>query len=113
MTPVIEPNIFNGLKQMVGADFIGELIVTFLEDAPHMLEELRASLAANDAETFKRAAHSLKTNAATFGATELAELAKALEMLGRINNLSEVGDLLQVVEDAYALAAAELKGLRS
>ena len=113
MTPVIDPAIFNGLTQMVGADFITELVVTFLEDGPHMLEELRSSLAANDAETFKRAAHSLKTNASTFGATELAELAKALEMLGRSNNLREVGNLLEVLEEAYTQAASGLKGMLS
>jgi HPt (histidine-containing phosphotransfer) domain-containing protein len=113
MTPVIEPTVFNGLTQMVGADFINELVVTFLEDGPHMLEELRTSLAANDAEAFKRAAHSMKTNAATFGATELAELAKALEMLGRSNNLREVGNLLEVLEEAYMQAASGLKGMLS
>ena len=110
MTSVIDRNIFDGLKQMVGADFINELVVTFLEDGPHMLEELRASLAANDSETFKRAAHSMKTNAATFGANELAELSKALEMFGRSNNMREVGNLLEVLDEAYEHAAAELKG---
>ena len=111
MPPVIDPATFANLKQMVGADFIGELVSTFLEDGPHMLGELRVALGVNDTETFRRAAHSMKTNAATFGATELAELAKALEMLGRSNNLREVGTLLEVLEEAYAQAAEGLKGL--
>ena len=113
MTSVIDSVVFESLKQMVGADFIGELVATFLEDAPRMLEELRTSLAANDVETFRRAAHSMKTNAATFGATELAELAKALEMLGRSDNLREVGNLLEVLEEAYTQAASGLKGMLS
>jgi len=113
MTSVIDSTTFEALKQMVGADFISELVTTFLEDGPRMLEELRTSLAANDAETFKRAAHSMKTNAATFGATDLAELAKALEMLGRSNNLREVGSLLEVLQEAYAQAADGLKGMLS
>ena len=113
MTSVIDSFVFESLKQMVGTDFIGELVATFLEDAPRMLEELRTSLAANDVETFRRAAHSMKTNAATFGATELAELAKALEMLGRSDNLREVGNLLEVLEEAYTQAASGLKGMLS
>lgn len=113
MTSVINRATFDGLKQMVGPDFIGELVTTFFDDAPRMMEELRASLASNDVETFRRAAHSMKTNAATFGATELAELAKALEMLGRGNNLREVGNLLDVLKEAYDHAASELKGLVS
>ncbi|MBV6397261.1 MAG: hypothetical protein HFACDABA_02869 [Anaerolineales bacterium] len=112
MTSVIHHATYDSLKQMVGAGFIGELVSTFLEDAPHMLDELRAALYANDAETFRRAAHSMKTNAATFGATELAELAKALEMFGRSNNLREVGNLLDALHEAYENAASELKGLQ-
>ena len=113
MNSVINRATFDELKKMVGADFIGELLATFFEDAPHMLAELRTSLAANDAETFRRSAHSMKTNAATFGATDLADLAKALEMLGRGNNLREVGSLLEVLNEAYEHAASELKGLLS
>lgn len=113
MASVIDSSTFEALQQMVGADFISELVTTFLEDGPRMLQELRDSLAANDAETFKRAAHSMKTNAATFGATELAELSKALEMLGRSNNLREVGNLLEVLKEAYEQASAGLKGLIS
>lgn len=111
MTPVIDQNVYDNLKQQVGADFIGELVNTFLEDGPRMLEELRTSLAAKDSETFTRAAHSMKSNAATFGATDVAELAKALEMLGRIKNLGEVGNLLEVLNEAYEHAAAALKGM--
>ncbi len=111
MTPVIDQNVYDNLKQQVGADFIGELVTTFLEDGPRMLEELRTSLAAKDSETFTRAAHSMKSNAATFGATDVAELAKALEMLGRIKNLGEVGNLLEVLNEAYEHAAAALKGM--
>lgn len=111
MTSVINRATYDGLRQMVGGDFIAELAATFFEDAPRMLGELRASLTANDTETFRRTAHSLKTNAATFGATELVELAKALEMFGRGNNLREVGNLLEVLNEAYENAASELKGL--
>jgi len=111
MTSVINRATYDGLKQMVGADFIGELVSTFFDDAPRMMSELRTSLSANDPETFRRAAHSMKTNAATFGATELAELARALEMLGRSNNLREVGNLLEVLNEAYENAASELKGM--
>jgi HPt (histidine-containing phosphotransfer) domain-containing protein len=111
MPSIIDPVTFENLKQMVGPDFIHELVATFLEDGPHMLNELRTSLDTRDAETFRRAAHSMKTNAATFGATELAELAKALEMLGRANTLNEVGNLLDALDEAYSQAASGLKGL--
>ena len=108
----LDMSAFENLKALAGADFIGELIETFLEDAPKLIEQLRTSLAARDAETFRRAAHSLKSNAASFGAGELSLLAQRLEMLGRQNKLPETGDPLQAVIEAYESAAEQLKGLR-
>ena len=109
MTSVIDATTFENLKQMVGADFIVELINTFLDDASQLLQQLDTALKTNDAETFKRAAHSLKSNAASFGANELSAWARTLEMLGRENKLNEVGDGLKALEEAYQAAEQELK----
>ena len=111
--PIIDKTTFDVLKQMSGDDFINELIDTFLEDAPKMIAEIKSSHAANNAETFRRAAHSMKSNAATFGASQLAALAKELEMLGKENKLHETGDRLTVLEEAYASVRNELTGLKS
>ena len=110
---VIDKTTFNELKEMSGAEFINELIDTFLEDAPKMIDEIKSALGANNADTFRRAAHSMKSNAATFGASQLAALAKELEMLGKENKLHETGDRLRALEEAYESACSELKGLKS
>jgi len=73
---------FNELKETAGDDFIKELVQTFLEEAPTMLSELRQSLAAGDADTFRRAAHSLKSNGMTVGALTLGAMARDLELGG-------------------------------
>jgi HPt (histidine-containing phosphotransfer) domain-containing protein len=109
--PAVDNKIFEDLKQMSGADFIGELIDTFLEDGPNLIDQLKTASRSNDVESFRRAAHSLKSNAATFGAQELAALAKELEDLARANNL-QVGNKLEALEEKYAAAARELEGLR-
>jgi HPt (histidine-containing phosphotransfer) domain-containing protein len=80
---VIDDKVFGELKENVGADFIGELIDTYLTDAPRMLAEMHQALATGDAEGFRRAAHSFKSNSATFGALTLSVLAKELEMMGK------------------------------
>jgi len=103
---------FEALKQMSGADFIDELVDTFLEDAPKLLGDMKSALESGDAESFRRAAHSLKSNSATFGANHLSALAKNLEMLGKENKLGEVGNQLQAAETTYQSVASELKGLR-
>lgn len=107
----IDLNTFNALKDSTGADFIGELIDAFLDDAPSLIAQMRAGLATGDAETFRRAAHSMKSNAATFGAMELAALAKELESLGREQNLT-IGDRLERLESEFQLAAQALEELR-
>jgi histidine phosphotransfer protein HptB len=109
--PVIDQATFQELKEMSGEDFINELIDAFLDDGPNMLDNMQIGLDTKDIESFRRNAHSLKTNANTFGALELGALAKELEYMARDNNL-EVGNRLVVLNQAFSEAAAELKGMR-
>ncbi len=108
---VIDKTTFEEIKQMSGEDFINELIDAFLDDAPNMFRNMQAALAVKDVEAFRRNAHSLKSNANTFGAIELGVLAKELEFMARENNL-DVGNRLDVLREAYDKVADELKGLR-
>ena len=109
--PVIDQPTFEELKQMSGGDFINELIDAFLEDAPHMLQNMRTALDAKDTESFRRNAHSLKSNANTFGATEMGILAKELEFMAKENNL-DIGNRLDLLNESYGRVAEALKGLR-
>ena len=45
--PVIDEKTFAELKQMSGAEFINELIDTFLEDSPRLIEEMESALKVN------------------------------------------------------------------
>ncbi len=110
--PLIDQATFEELKQMSGAEFIDELIDAFLDDAPHMIEQMQIALTAGDVESFRRNAHSLKSNANTFGATELGSLSKELELMARANNL-DVGNRLDVLRAAFAEVAAELQEMRT
>ena len=104
-TPVIDDAIFAELKATAGDEFVVELVGTFFEEGPLMLAELRAALDAGAADRFRRAAHSLKTNAHTFGAMALGAKARELELGGLPGN--DAG--LHALEAAYAQAAAALK----
>jgi HPt (histidine-containing phosphotransfer) domain-containing protein len=108
---MIDQTTFEELKQMSGGDFINELIDAFLEDAPNMLSNMQLALDVKDIESFRRNAHSLKSNANTFGAVELASLAKELELMAKENNLN-IGNRLEILEDAFATVAEELRGMR-
>src|SRR6266511_295773 len=99
--PIIDKATFEELKQMSGADFINELIDAFLDDGPNMISQMQAALMSKDVESFRRNAHSLKSNANTFGATELGVLAKELEQMAKENNL-EVGTRLEILKEAFS-----------
>jgi HPt (histidine-containing phosphotransfer) domain-containing protein len=108
---VIDRAVFTDLRNTTGAEFVAELVDTFIEEAPGMLAELRDARANGDAERFRRAAHSLKSNGNTFGALALAALARELELKGL--DAKSVGDALAALEAEYTRAAAELKALRN
>lgn len=78
----IDVSVFADLRDAVGSDFVGELVATFLDEAPGMLAELRTAAKMGDQDGFRRAAHSLKSNANVFGAHALAELARQIEVSG-------------------------------
>ena len=78
-----------------------------------MLEELRGALAAADSETVRRAAHTLKSNAATFGATGLSEACAELEGCARIGDLTDGEHSLRQIEAAYAAVVPELAAMRA
>ncbi len=104
---LIDRTVFADLQDTAGAEFVTELVATFFEEAPQMLAELRAALAAGSAERFRRAAHSLKTNAHTFGAMALGTQARELELGG----LPADAGGIDALEAAYARAAAALRAL--
>lgn len=110
--PAIDRPTFEELKQMSGDDFIDELIDAFLEDAPNMITNMETALAARDVDSFRRNAHSLKSNANTFGAVQLGLLARELEFMAREKNL-DIGNRLEVLKEAYQNAAEELRGMRA
>ena len=108
---VIEQAVFAELQRTAGAEFAVELVNTFLEEAPGMLAELRNARAQGDAELFRRAAHSLKSNANTFGASRLAAMARELELAGLNADPARDLDALAALDAEYARAAAALKDL--
>lgn len=103
----IDETTFRELQQSMGADFVRELVATFSEEAPQILADLRSAQREQSAERFRRAAHSLKSNGSTFGATHLAAQARALE-LGALPADAAAVDAL---EDALASALIDLQEL--
>ena len=111
--PIIDAATFDALKDTTGADFVAELVDTFLAEAPLMLDDLRRGLADADADRFRRAAHSLKSNSYTFGAMALGAMARELEVGGLQRAQADAAPApVEALAAEYARVAAALKGLR-
>ena len=89
------------------------MIDTFLEDAPTLLATLRRSLADEDADELRRAAHTLKSNGATLGAEEFTELCRELEQLAKRGELQGASRLVDRIERDYDRLQEALAALRS
>ena len=105
--PTIDTTVFTELQEAAGAEFVHELVDTFLEEAPLMLKELRDAQATGLADVFRRTAHSLKSNSNTFGATRLGEMARDLELGGLITDTAPI-EAVEVEYQRVAKALAEL-----
>jgi HPt (histidine-containing phosphotransfer) domain-containing protein len=106
---IIDLATFSDLQDTAGAEFVHDLVDAFEEEAPGLLSALREARAAGQAKAFERAAHSLKSNANTFGASALAAQARALE-LGSLTAGDEPA--LAALEIEYHRAIQALKDLR-
>ena len=111
-TLTIDAATFRALQDTAGSEFVAELVDTFLQEAPRMLEELRSSLAARDAGKFRRAAHSLKSNASTFGALIFAAMARELELAGLERVMATNPQALAALAEEYSRVAAALGDMR-
>jgi HPt (histidine-containing phosphotransfer) domain-containing protein len=106
--PLIDPATWRELQDTAGAEFAVELADTFLEEGPGLLAELGRAATAGDAEAFRRAAHSLKSNGQTFGAGPLAQAARTLELGTMVQGDAAALAALQAI---YEASAAALKAL--
>jgi HPt (histidine-containing phosphotransfer) domain-containing protein len=110
--PTIDAATFKALQETAGAEFVAELVDTFLEEAPPMLEDLRSAFAARDADSFRRVAHSLKSNGNTFGALAFAAMAKDLELAGLDRVMAENPQGLAALAEEYGRVAMALGEMR-
>ncbi len=110
----------DNMRQLAGGDdaFLVELIQTFLEEAPQLMDRMKTAVAENDAAGLRLAAHSLKSNAADFGAMPLTDQCQKLENMGKAEQFAGATELLAEADSEFsqvqnALNAALEEEIRS
>ena len=112
---VLDPAALANLLEMVGgeADFLVELIDTFLTDAPQLMADMRQAVEQGNAEGLRLAAHSLKSIGADFGAKAFSDLCKELEAIGLAGAVDGAAELVVQAEAEYEQVKAALEAVRS
>jgi PAS domain S-box-containing protein len=95
-----------------GREAVAELVDAFLDDGAAQMKTLRAAVERDDAEEALRAAHTLKSNGATFGAQPFAELCRELEALGRSGELDTADALVEQAEEEWGRVRESLGAAR-
>lgn len=86
---VLDGKTIDALLDSLGGDkeFFAELVEIFLTDAPDLFAAMHQGIQAADSEAVHRAAHTLKSTAASLGALNLSETARTMELLSRDGDL--------------------------
>jgi HPt (histidine-containing phosphotransfer) domain-containing protein len=118
--PLVEPpsldrTAWEELVRTTGGDkdFLADLLQTFFDDTPKELAVMRQSILHNRVEEFRRAAHSLKSNSATFGATRLSGMFRELEEMGKSGDLEGAEERLARAEAEYGRVRPLLEAERA
>jgi CheY-like chemotaxis protein/HPt (histidine-containing phosphotransfer) domain-containing protein len=111
---VLHPPVLERLLETIGDDrsFLTTLIDTFLSDAPRLVEAARRGLEHGQTDEVQRAAHTLKSNGATFGATSFSELSRQLEALARSGMLEGADELIARIDAEYERVRIALETVR-
>ena len=101
---VVEPPIDSqGLMRrcMGNMDFAARVLRRFAGQFGGDVDQLRSSLIESDAGSVARIAHRLKGTSANVSAVRLQAIAKEIEDLAAVENLSEVSDRVDEMLDAW------------
>jgi two-component system sensor histidine kinase/response regulator len=110
---IIDMPTYNQLKELMGADFVVELIDTYNTETGALIEQLGQSLTSGEAASFRRYAHSIKSSSASLGALVLSQQARELEMMGKVNDLLGAGQKVEKLAANFLLVKKCLEELRN
>jgi HPt (histidine-containing phosphotransfer) domain-containing protein len=112
--PPVDAAVLARLAESMGGDdaFVAELIDQFVTDSPALVAAARKGLEADDADEVRRAAHTLKSNAATFGANELADRSSRLEAAAKTGDLEDGLARLEAVDEELGRVHAALRAAK-
>lgn len=110
-TKDFDPSALDTLLETIGGDedALQELIESFLEEGPVLVTQIETSAAAGDIEGLRRAAHTMKSSAADFGAGTLSAICRDIENHCRAENIADAKPLAANVAGLFQAAETRLR----
>jgi two-component system sensor histidine kinase/response regulator len=93
-------------------ELLQEMADLFLEEYPHMLEEIGHAITAGDAQALQHAAHTLKGSVSNFAADKTTEASFVLEKMGRQQDLACAATALATLKQELARLTPVLLSLK-
>ncbi|MCC8189499.1 MAG: Hpt domain-containing protein [Planctomycetes bacterium] len=102
----MEDDVVFNMEQLLNStcddrELASQVVGVFLSDIPVQLQELDKALAAGDAKTAERVAHSIKGASATVGGCLLRDVAFACEQYGREARLADLQSRVRDLRDSF------------
>jgi HPt (histidine-containing phosphotransfer) domain-containing protein len=108
---ILDENALKQLRAMLGkraTEMLPGLVQTYINDSRELINSARSALGSQDAEGLRRAAHTLKSTSANFGALRVSTLCRELEAASKDGQFEGTLRLLERIEHEQALAEAAL-----
>lgn len=101
----------DALLDMIGGDrtALGELVDSFLEEGPDLVGRMESAVRDGDADGLRRAAHTMKSSAADFGALALSRICREIEEKARTGDLAGLAELSAGAASAFGEAQERLR----
>jgi histidine phosphotransfer protein HptB len=110
---VLDSAILQAFRESLGpnsGEVFNTVLQLFVSDAPSLVLALQKSLQANDLRAMQRAAHTLRSNSQTVGATGLAGLSRDLETSCRLGDRSHWAEQVTAIETLFPQVLLAVQG---
>jgi two-component system, sensor histidine kinase len=110
---LIDPKALDNIRSLESPGnpgILGKVIEIYLQEAPDIIRVLRQAIPGEDAETVRQKAHYFKSSSANLGVSQMAELCKELEYMGKDQELKNAGGVLEKIEGLFHQVEKSLEG---
>lgn len=108
----LDQNALNTLRELDPDGSTGvyaNIIQTYLTDAAKLMENIKAAVAANDAASLTRHAHTLKSTSMSLGATRVSAIAREMEAAAKSGATATCPLFLTALTAEHAAAVKALE----